>query len=100
MTLMVMLSLATVVVAVGFATYVARVCRGAHDIARSLGASGAQIQQIARQTGLQQDVISAILARPSRNRQNIPRSAETARRGAERPRVGKKPAGGTDVAAA
>jgi hypothetical protein len=84
-TLTVLLSLATVVVGISFATYAARACRGAHDVARSMGASGTDIRQIARRTKLQQDVVFMLLAGPAASRQNVPASAGTARRTALTP---------------
>jgi len=76
-TLILLLSVATIITAVGFATYVARACRGAYDTARSLGANGTDVRQIARRTGLQQDVVSMLLARPPVARQNVPVAAGT-----------------------
>jgi hypothetical protein len=79
-TLTVVLSVATVVLGIAFASYAARVCRGAHDVARSMGASGTDIRKIARRTRLPQDVVSMLLAVPAALRQNVPASAGTARR--------------------
>jgi hypothetical protein len=89
MTLTVLLVLGTIVLATVSAVYAARACRGAHDVARALGASGANIRQIARRTGLQQDIVAMLLAgRPARRpapRQNVPLSAGTARSGTRGP---------------
>ena len=79
-TLTVLLSVATVVLGIAFASYAAQVCRGAHDVARSMGASGTDIRKIARRTRLPQDVVSMLLAVPAALRQNVPASAGTARR--------------------
>lgn len=85
MTLILLLSVATVITAVGFATYVARACRGAYDTARSLGESGTDVRQIARRTGLQQDVVSMLLAGRPAARQNIPVAAGTTSRSGSTP---------------
>jgi hypothetical protein len=84
-TLTVLLGLATVVLGAVFASYTARVCRGAHDVARSMGESGTDIRQIVRRTKLPQDVVSMLLASPAASRQNVPASAGTARQVAARP---------------
>jgi hypothetical protein len=82
MTMTVMLlSLATIILAVVFASYAARAYRGVHgvhDVARSLGERGTDVRQIARRTGLAQDVVSMLLAR-SAPRQKVPAAAGTSR---------------------
>lgn len=83
--LTVLLGIATVILGIVFANYAAQVCRGAHEVARSMGASGTDIRKIVRRTKLQQDVVSMLLARPAASRQNVPASAGTARRAAGRP---------------
>jgi hypothetical protein len=79
MTVIVLLGLATIVLAVVFASYAAQVCRPVHDIARALGASGADVRQIARRTRLPQDVVSMLLTDPGMPRQNVPAAAGTSR---------------------
>lgn len=78
--LTVVLGLATVILGAVFASYTARMCRGAHDVARSMGESGTDIRQIVRRTKLPQDIVSMLLASPAASRQNVPASAGTARR--------------------
>lgn len=75
----VLLGITTIILAVVSASYAARACRGVHDIARSLGERGTDVRQIARRTGLSQDVVAMLLARAA-PRQKVPAAAGTSRR--------------------